>query len=92
MNFVRNLICSATLVAPVVRTSFARWVVAVALGFGLLVDRFLVWAKVFAGERIVAANSTSVSRLKVCPSSPPLCLQNLRPAPLLRQALVDYVR
>jgi hypothetical protein len=65
MNFVRNLIWFATLVAPAVLTSFVCWVAAVELDFGLVVDRFLVWAKVVAGERIIAANSTSVSRFKV---------------------------
>jgi hypothetical protein len=37
-----------------------------------LVVRFLVWAKVVAGERIIAANSISVSCFKVFSSSPPL--------------------
>jgi len=72
MNFVRNLIWFATLVAPAVLASLVRWVAAVALAFGFLVVRFLVWAKVVAGERIIAANSISVSRFKVFSSSPPL--------------------
>ena len=88
MNFVRNLIWFATLVAPAVLASFVRWVAAVALAFGFLVVRFLVWAKVVAGERIIAANRISVSRFKVFSSSRLFCLQNLSPTPILRQALV----
>ena len=60
MNLVRNLICSATRVAPWVRTCANRCVAAAVdvVGFCRLVERLRVWENAVEGVR-----SNSVSKV-----------------------------
>ena len=68
MNVDRSLICSATRVAPAVRTCDTRWV-AVAVGFCLDVERLRVWENAVEGAKRVRVNKVVATSFKVCVSS-----------------------
>ena len=67
MNLVRFLICSATRVAPWVRTWDTRWVAVVVAGFCLL-ERFRVWENAVEGAKRIKVSKVIVIGFKMCVS------------------------